>query len=77
MKTLATKAVKKYCLECMNGNSKEVELCPSDTCPLYKYRFGDKSGATRRAIKTKCEGCMEMPNRCEFTDCPLHPYRLD
>ena len=37
--------IRKYCLDCMNGQWKEVKFCPNDgkqstLCPLYPYRFG-------------------------------------
>ena len=34
------KAIRKYCLWCMNGQANEIQLCPSMDCPLYQYRFG-------------------------------------
>lgn len=34
------KAIRKNCIDCMCGQSKEVRLCPSKDCPLYPYRFG-------------------------------------
>lgn len=70
--TLA-ETIKKYCLECMNGSKKEVELCPSKQCSLYKFRMGDKKGG-EHAIINKCNDCMELPNRCQFNECPLHPH---
>lgn len=36
------RAIKKYCLECGNGQPKEVEACCSTECPLYGFRFGKK-----------------------------------
>lgn len=32
-------AVVSFCLQCMGGSSKEVELCTAKSCPLYKYRL--------------------------------------
>jgi hypothetical protein len=34
------KAIRKKCLECSGGSSKEVKCCPITNCPLYLYRFG-------------------------------------
>ena len=34
------KAIRKKCLDCVCGSSKEVKLCPCDDCPLYVYRTG-------------------------------------
>ena len=39
--TSRCKSIRKYCVKwCMNGQTKEVERCPSDECPVYLYRFG-------------------------------------
>jgi len=32
--------IRRYCLWCCVNNKKEVRLCPSESCPLYLYRFG-------------------------------------
>ena len=35
------KSIRAFCLQCVAGQRKEVELCPSvDTCPLWPFRFG-------------------------------------
>lgn len=34
------KAIRKYCLSCGDGTSKDVELCSIRNCPLHPYRFG-------------------------------------
>jgi hypothetical protein len=34
------KAIRKYCLWCMNKSSPEVELCPSKECLFFEYRKG-------------------------------------
>jgi hypothetical protein len=34
------KAIRANCLDCMNGSSNEVKLCPIENCPLYPYRLG-------------------------------------
>lgn len=34
------KAIRANCLDCCNGSSTEVALCPVDYCPLYPYRLG-------------------------------------
>ena len=34
------KAIRKSCLDCTNGQPKEVRLCPVIDCALYPYRFG-------------------------------------
>ncbi len=32
--------IRKHCLECVCGLPMEVELCTSENCALYPYRFG-------------------------------------
>ena len=34
------KCVRRHCLECSGGSSKEVEVCPITHCNLYPYRLG-------------------------------------
>ena len=36
------KAIRAECLECSNGQWKEVRLCPMKNCPLYEYRNGHR-----------------------------------
>lgn len=36
------KAIRKKCLECSNGQPKEVRLCPVKKCALYAYRNGHR-----------------------------------
>jgi len=38
------RAIRKFCLSCLGGSTKEVSTCsgndPSCDCPLWIYRFG-------------------------------------
>jgi hypothetical protein len=34
------KAIRQFCLWCMGGSSKEVDLCQSGHCPLHPFRYG-------------------------------------
>lgn len=36
------KAIRAKCLECSNGQYKEVTLCPVKKCALYEYRNGHR-----------------------------------
>ena len=36
------KAIRKKCLDCCQGQVKEVRLCPIEKCPLYEYRDGHR-----------------------------------
>lgn len=36
------KAIREKCLECCNGQVKEVRLCPIKRCALYEYRHGHR-----------------------------------
>ncbi|MHA1329792.1 MAG: hypothetical protein ACTSR2_01825 [Candidatus Hodarchaeales archaeon] len=82
MKDTPLLAIRKYCLWCMNGSSKEVEQCPSKDCPLYPLRFGKrlKGYSPLKAIRKKCLDCGEKTpfavKNCEFKHCPLYKYRL-
>ncbi|MBP3567962.1 MAG: hypothetical protein J6K04_02240 [Lachnospiraceae bacterium] len=39
------KAIRKKCLDCCQGQIKEVRLCPVKQCPLYEYRHGHRPKA--------------------------------
>ena len=41
------KAIRLKCLECSNGSSKEIKLCPMDDCPLYDFRLGKNPNIKR------------------------------
>jgi len=34
------KAIRYKCLECCCYNKSEVRMCPSTSCPLWRYRMG-------------------------------------
>lgn len=36
------RAIRAKCLECSNGQVKEVRLCPIKKCALYAYRMGHR-----------------------------------
>ena len=36
------KSIRKYCLWCCCGSTKEVKLCPIYDCPLHPYRMGKR-----------------------------------
>ena len=36
------KAIRKKCLDCMNGQYSEVRNCPEMECSIYPYRLGKR-----------------------------------
>lgn len=44
------KVIRLKCLECSNGSSNEVKLCPVTKCPLYPYRFGTNPDRKKREL---------------------------
>ena len=34
------KAIRLKCIDCCCGNMAEVRRCPSEHCPLWRYRMG-------------------------------------
>lgn len=34
------KAIRLKCIDCCCGNMAEVRRCPSEQCPLWRYRMG-------------------------------------
>ena len=45
------KAIRRYCLECVGNQRKEVALCTRQHCPLYPYRFGVRPETARKMGK--------------------------
>jgi len=39
-KRVSVKIMRKFCLDCTNGDREYVAKCPATTCPVYPYRFG-------------------------------------
>ncbi len=36
------KAMRAKCIDCCNGQVKEIRLCPITECPLWPYRLGKR-----------------------------------
>jgi len=34
------KAIRKFCIQCMGGQTREVKKCTAKKCPLYIFRLG-------------------------------------
>lgn len=49
-------AIRAFCLECVCGQRREVELCPANRCPLFGYRFGVRPATAQAAGKTVAGG---------------------
>jgi hypothetical protein len=49
------KAIREYCLWCVNGSAHEVSLCPSTSCPLWPIRFGRMPTPDLLAEAADCE----------------------
>jgi hypothetical protein len=57
-----TKAIKRFCLECVGDSPLSVTLCGSFDCPLWPWRLG--ASAKTKAYKARLEGAMR--NHPEF-----------
>lgn len=44
------KAIRAKCLDCSNGSSNEVTLCPVQRCSLYPFRSGRNPYRTKRQL---------------------------
>jgi hypothetical protein len=62
----------------MSGNRNEVNLDPSENCPLFDLRFGagKKGVKVLKQIKIRCKDCFESVKKCQEENCPLFPYRF-
>ena len=76
------RAIRKYCLWCCGGSAKEVRLCPSPECDLYRYRLGAaRTGRGKlKAIRRHCVNCVggevSEVQKCSCPGCPLFIYRM-
>lgn len=80
------KSIREFCIECCNGQRKEVARCSAgetgSPCSLWSLRFGRgvKDASPLKAIRAKCIDCcggsLAKVRRCECTACSLHPYRM-
>lgn len=76
------RSIRKYCLDCCVGSSKEVKLCVIPACPLFPLRFGKgaKGVSPLKMIRKNCLGCGEGTafdvKNCELTDCFLYHVRF-
>lgn len=76
------KSIRKYCLDCCVGSSKEVRFCVIPACPLFPFRFGKrvKRISPLKMIRKNCLDCGEGTpfdvKNCEITDCYLYQYRF-
>ena len=50
----AYKAIRQYCIECMNGNAQEVKNCIDTNCRWYPYRFKCQPGSRIKQIRQFC-----------------------
>lgn len=44
-------AIRARCIQCCNGQVKEVALCPCETCALHKFRMGENPFNKRTAAR--------------------------
>lgn len=45
------KAIRAKCVDCSNGQVKEIRECPVKTCPLYEYRSGHRPKGEESTIE--------------------------
>lgn len=45
------RAIRKKCLDCCNGQLKEIRECPVKNCALYAYRNGHRPKGEELAIE--------------------------
>ena len=53
------KAIRLKCLDCCNGSSHEVKLCPATTCPLYNFRRGKNPNINRQMSEEQRQAAAE------------------
>lgn len=45
------RAIRQKCLECSNGQPKEVRLCPVKNCALHSYRMGHRPANEENTVE--------------------------
>ena len=53
------RAIRAKCLDCTDGQPKEVRFCPATDCPLYPFRFG-KSPRSRTLSAAQRQAAAEQ-----------------
>lgn len=59
------KAIRLKCLDCCGGNSAEVRRCPSENCPLWRYRLGSERKAVGGHIGGESSGSTSSHPKAE------------
>lgn len=55
------KAIRAYCLGCCLYSKREVKLCSTKDCPLYRYRLGHRcKGVFDTILDTTAEGQLDL-----------------
>lgn len=81
----ARKAVRRFCMACQGGSSRQVAACPDVDCALHPYRFGeenpDEPGRPVRAVRRFCLVCCgnvraEVRGCAAREDCALWSFRF-
>lgn len=44
------KVIRAKCLDCCAGSAKEVDACPAEKCPLWRWRFGKNPYREKREM---------------------------
>ena len=78
------KAIRQYCIFCMNNQITEITKCTDKKCPLFNYRMNKNMSDPRisecKIIKKYCLSCGEGTHssvrNCAEKECSLHPFRL-
>ena len=64
------KVIREKCIECCNGSSYEVKLCPRNNCSLFHYRLGLNSEmpkSTPKKDETDEKGTIREERRGGYT----------
>ena len=83
------KSIRKRCLKCCAGSTKEVKICHLEQCTLWDYRFGRRPAKSNngklalpvmKAIKVYCLDCSgyikSERRNCDIPECHLYKFRM-
>ena len=74
------KSIRKKCMDCTGGSTKEIRYCEHSDCDFYNNRFGTGGGRYLKLIRKFCLWCCNGVHKeialCTCNDCPLHRFRF-
>ena len=62
-KSSLLKTIRQKCLDCTLDQNREVQLCPAEGCPLWKYRLGKDPEKKPRQMSEAQRAVLDVARR--------------